>query len=105
MLRAMGGAGFYAETKYDGDRIQLHWRGATCKYFTRSPKDYTERFGGDASAGTHCPHIHRAFDRCDVVLCGVVKCGDAIQIRAQLHSGRRDGGLGSRRWYFHAQGR
>ena len=63
MLRALGGEGFYAETKYDGDRVQLHKHGSTFRYLTRSPKDYTDRFGGDGAAGTHCPHIHRAFDR------------------------------------------
>ena len=77
IIKFMGGEGFFVETKYDGDRIQLHkvalshthtrmcssprQDGSTYKYFTRSPKDYTDRFGATPHTGTHCPSIHHAF--------------------------------------------
>ena len=36
---------FYIETKYDGERCQLHKRGDTFRYFSRNGQDFTQEYG------------------------------------------------------------
>jgi len=40
----LGGRQFYIETKFDGERFQLHKQGAKFMYFSRNSHDYTETF-------------------------------------------------------------
>ena len=72
---------FFIETKFDGDRMQLHKDGSQYKYFSRrytifvlttryhspficSSKDYTSSFGLTDQEGSFTPNIHHAFNRC-----------------------------------------
>jgi DNA ligase-4 len=52
---------FYIETKFDGDRMQLHKNGNKYMFFSRSSKDYTSSFGGSSLEGPFTPRIHNAF--------------------------------------------
>jgi DNA ligase-4 len=54
---------FYIETKFDGDRMQLHKNGNKYMFFSRSSKDYTSSFGGSSLEGPFTPRIHNAFSR------------------------------------------
>lgn len=49
------------EEKLDGERIQLHKRGNTYKYFSRTAKDYTYLYGGTTNEGSLTPYIHDQF--------------------------------------------
>jgi len=40
----LGGKQFYIETKFDGERFQLHKQGSKFMYFSRNSYDYTETF-------------------------------------------------------------
>ena len=64
---------FYVETKYDGERVQVHKMGDKYMYFSRklvpfiavahfSGNDNTGIFGGDAQSGTLTKHIHPLLD-------------------------------------------
>ncbi len=55
------GREFYIETKFDGERFQLHKQGSQYKYFSRNSHEYTSTFGGDIHSGTLTPHIHQLF--------------------------------------------
>ena len=57
----MKGSEFYIETKFDGERFQLHKNGNKFAYFSRNSKDYTGKFGEDAYTGTLTPFIHNCF--------------------------------------------
>ncbi|XP_076038794.1 DNA ligase 4-like [Oratosquilla oratoria] len=50
---------FYVETKYDGERSQVHKRGNVYKYFSRNGFDFTSNFGEDPFSGLFTPHLHR----------------------------------------------
>nr|XP_045601538.1 DNA ligase 4-like [Procambarus clarkii]XP_045601539.1 DNA ligase 4-like [Procambarus clarkii] len=52
---------FYAETKYDGERSQIHKKGNIYKYFSRNGFDFTNNFGGDRDCGLFTPHLHPLF--------------------------------------------
>ena len=55
-------AEFYIETKYDGDRFQLHRDKDQFMYFSRNGHDYTSVFGPDANnIGTLTPYIANTF--------------------------------------------
>ncbi|UJR20821.1 hypothetical protein I4U23_023932 [Adineta vaga] len=55
-------AEFYIETKYDGDRFQLHRDKDQFMYFSRNGHDYTNVFGPDANnIGTLTPYIANTF--------------------------------------------
>ncbi len=58
----MKGQPFYVETKYDGERFQLHKSGNKYGFYSRNSKDYTDIFGCDATSGTLAPHIHDCFN-------------------------------------------
>ena len=60
-MKLTEGQMFYVETKFDGDRMQLHKDGMDYRYFSRSSKDYTSSFGASSSHGSFTPQIHSAF--------------------------------------------
>ncbi|XP_052863875.1 DNA ligase 4-like [Anopheles cruzii] len=66
-LRLVGGllqrATFWAETKMDGERFQLHKIGSSFRYLSRNGIDYSERFGASAEQldGTLTPQIAPLF--------------------------------------------
>lgn len=53
---------FYIETKFDGDRMQLHRQGNQYRYFSRSSRDYTSSFGATPHEGSFTPNVHGAFN-------------------------------------------
>ncbi|KAK2178306.1 hypothetical protein NP493_548g00024 [Ridgeia piscesae] len=55
------GRPFHIETKYDGERMQLHKQGHVYKFFSRSGNEYTHVFGGDSMSGTFTRHIAACF--------------------------------------------
>jgi DNA ligase-4 len=57
----MGGSEFYIETKYDGERFQLHKSLNKYSYFSRNSNDYTESFGSSNSNGIYTQYIHDCF--------------------------------------------
>eukprot|EP00117_Sycon_ciliatum_P015809 scpid30038/ scgid15513/ DNA ligase 4; DNA ligase IV; Polydeoxyribonucleotide synthase [ATP] 4 len=59
--KLMGNKPFVVETKYDGDRIQLHKDGDVYAYFSRNAKDYSANFGASSTEGSFTPHIHGCF--------------------------------------------
>lgn len=63
ILSLMNHQPFYIETKFDGDRMQLHKQGNQYRYFSRSSKDYTSAFGATQYEGSFSPKIHDAFNR------------------------------------------
>uniref|UniRef100_A0A914UW65 DNA ligase n=1 Tax=Plectus sambesii TaxID=2011161 RepID=A0A914UW65_9BILA len=52
---------FYVETKYDGERVQLHKEGERYKYFSRNGNDLTLSYGASPREGSLTPHIHALF--------------------------------------------
>ncbi|CAD5123713.1 DgyrCDS12032 [Dimorphilus gyrociliatus] len=48
---------YYIETKYDGERIQLHKDGDEYRYFSRNGHDYTLSFGKTPYDGSLTPYI------------------------------------------------
>jgi DNA ligase 4 len=59
----LAGQPFYIETKFDGERFQLHKKGNEYVYYSRNGHDYTSTFGADCyqSGGTLTPFIHNSF--------------------------------------------
>lgn len=55
----LNGQPFYIETKFDGERFQLHKSDEKYVYFSRNGHDYTETFGGDIYSGSLTPFIHK----------------------------------------------
>eukprot|EP00743_Colponemidia_sp_Colp-15_P010678 GILK01011788.1.p1 GENE.GILK01011788.1~~GILK01011788.1.p1 ORF type:complete len:977 (-),score=171.66 GILK01011788.1:53-2941(-) len=45
IAKVMGGHKYAIETKFDGERIQVHMRGDEIKMFTRNSNDYTPHYG------------------------------------------------------------
>lgn len=65
----MGQRQFYIETKFDGERFQLHKNGSNYMFFSRNGHNYTEMFGCDKNSGTLTPFIHHLFkDDADKVI-------------------------------------
>jgi len=52
---------FYVETKYDGERSQLHKKGNKYMYFSRNCFDFTSNFGGTPNSGIFTPYVHNQF--------------------------------------------
>ena len=48
--RSMTGRDFYVETKYDGERMQLHMKDGRFKFYSRNGFDFTEDFGSSADS-------------------------------------------------------
>ncbi len=60
---------FYIETKYDGERFQLHKQGSNFAYFSRNSNEkYSENFGQDRHSGSLTPYIYNCFSK-DVKVC------------------------------------
>jgi len=49
IVKEMGEKEFFIETKYDGERCQLHKKGNDFKYFSRNGFDFTSDYGATAS--------------------------------------------------------
>ncbi|XP_068083258.1 DNA ligase 4 isoform X3 [Anabrus simplex] len=78
----------YVETKYDGERFQLHYKDGTFKYFSRNGYEYTDTYGQTAFNGLLSPHI-------------------AKQLRADIHTCILDGEMmvwDSRKKFFRPKG-
>ncbi|GIZ01999.1 hypothetical protein CEXT_814261 [Caerostris extrusa] len=58
-----GGTPFVIETKYDGERLQLHKHGSSYMYFSRGYGgfDCSATYGTTPSDGSLTPYIHRSF--------------------------------------------
>jgi len=52
---------FYVETKYDGERSQIHKKGNKYMYFSRNCFDFTTNFGADPRSGIFTPYVHGQF--------------------------------------------
>lgn len=49
VIKIMKEKEFYIETKYDGERMQLHKSGSKFKFFSRNGSDFTDTFGHSAN--------------------------------------------------------
>ncbi|CAL8071874.1 unnamed protein product [Calicophoron daubneyi] len=51
------------ETKYDGERVQVHKSGNTYRYWSRNCLEWTASYGGDGNSGegSLTPRLHSAF--------------------------------------------
>uniref|UniRef100_A0A914YKI0 ATP-dependent DNA ligase family profile domain-containing protein n=1 Tax=Panagrolaimus superbus TaxID=310955 RepID=A0A914YKI0_9BILA len=70
ILKFCGGS-FYVETKYDGERFQVHKMRNSYKFYSRNGIDYTEKFGKN-STKEFAAKIHSLFQQ-DVAHC-VLDC-------------------------------
>lgn len=52
---------FYAETKFDGERLQVHKDGSDFRYFTRRSHDCSSGFGNTADEGSLTQYITGSF--------------------------------------------
>ena len=52
---------FWIQTKFDGERIQLHKSGQEYRYWSRNATDYTYLYGSSPSTGSLTPFIHSLF--------------------------------------------
>lgn len=79
--KLMAGKQFYIETKFDGERFQMHMSrspsGIKYVYFSRNGHDYTSTFGSDAySDGSLTPFIDPCFQpECTSVILDGEMCG------------------------------
>lgn len=48
---------YFVETKFDGERFQLHMKDGQFKYFSRNGFDYTKEFGEDFRSGILTPKL------------------------------------------------
>uniref|UniRef100_A0A5S6QX03 DNA ligase n=1 Tax=Trichuris muris TaxID=70415 RepID=A0A5S6QX03_TRIMR len=58
---AMNGEEFYVETKFDGERVQMHRNGEAYKYFSRNGGEFTSCYGGTPLQGSLTQYVHHAF--------------------------------------------
>ncbi|XP_072034969.1 DNA ligase 4-like [Amphiura filiformis] len=86
--KIMNHKGFYIETKLDGERMQLHKKGDSFKYFSRRSHDYSHAFGKDDMEGSLTPHIANCFksDVKECILDGEM-CGYSTTTKAFLSKG------------------
>ena len=61
--QSIGGGEFYIETKYDGERFQLHKNQNKYCYFSRNSHEYTDAFGSTNINGSLSQYIHDCFDK------------------------------------------
>ncbi|ELU10753.1 hypothetical protein CAPTEDRAFT_17890 [Capitella teleta] len=57
----MNNKSFFLETKFDGERMQLHKKGDEYKYFSRGGHDYTSTYGATPFDGNFSPAISNCF--------------------------------------------
>ncbi|KAF7261200.1 hypothetical protein EG68_01690 [Paragonimus skrjabini miyazakii] len=62
-LEDISDARLLLETKYDGERVQLHKCGTKYRYWSRNCLEWTESYGADGigDTGTLTPRLHQAF--------------------------------------------
>ncbi|GAA27477.2 DNA ligase 4, partial [Clonorchis sinensis] len=55
--------GLMLETKYDGERVQVHKSGTSYRYWSRNCLEWTASYGanGDQDIGSLTPRLHKAF--------------------------------------------
>lgn len=56
-IESLNSSVYYIETKYDGERVQMHKDGDEYRYFSRNGHDYTLSFGKTPYDGSLTPHI------------------------------------------------
>jgi DNA ligase 4 len=72
----LSGKEFYIETKFDGERFQLHKNGKEFKYFSRNGNDYTDTFGANSLSGKLTQYISNSFKKeVDKVILDGEMCG------------------------------
>lgn len=54
---------FFIETKFDGERFQLHMKDGNFKYFSRNGFDYTQQYGHTYVQGIYTPFLNGVFDK------------------------------------------
>lgn len=54
---------YFVETKFDGERFQLHMKNEQFKYFSRNGFDYTNELGENYNSGSLTPYLKNVF--CD----------------------------------------
>ncbi|KAG0420103.1 hypothetical protein HPB47_003677 [Ixodes persulcatus] len=59
--RRLAREAFFAETKFDGERLQVHKKGGEFRYFTRNSHDYSAGFGSLTDRGSLTQFISSAF--------------------------------------------
>lgn len=52
---------FFIETKFDGERFQLHMKDGNFKYFSRNGYDYTQQYGQTYAQGIYTPLLKGVF--------------------------------------------
>lgn len=52
---------YLIETKFDGERFQLHMRNGNFKYFSRNGYDYSQQYGHTYTQGIYTPLLIGAF--------------------------------------------
>ncbi|KAF5275361.1 hypothetical protein FQR65_LT04189 [Abscondita terminalis] len=52
----------FVETKFDGERFQLHMKNNKFKYFSRNGFDFTQSYGEDFSSGLYTPLLVNVFN-------------------------------------------
>ncbi|XP_029633322.1 DNA ligase 4 isoform X1 [Octopus sinensis] len=57
----LSGKPYLIETKFDGERIQLHKQNDDYSYFSRNGHNYSKTFGASAFQGTITQYIHESF--------------------------------------------
>lgn len=61
VVEQMAGRSFLLETKFDGERVQLHKEGEAYRFWSRNGFEWTEAYGGAPSRGSFTPFVHRCF--------------------------------------------
>jgi DNA ligase-4 len=54
-------AGYWIETKIDGERMQMHMEKGNFKWWTRNSTDYSQMYGETCNEGSLVPYIHNCF--------------------------------------------
>lgn len=52
---------YVVETKFDGERFQLHMKDGLFKYFSRRGFDFTDAFGANFESGLYTPTLKDLF--------------------------------------------
>ncbi|KAF2895633.1 hypothetical protein ILUMI_10543 [Ignelater luminosus] len=58
-----GNVKMYVETKFDGERFQLHMENGQFKYFSKNGYDYTSTYGSDFTNGIFTPLLKNSFKK------------------------------------------
>lgn len=52
---------YFIETKFDGERFQLHMKNGLFRYFSRNGYDYTDTYGESYMQGLYTPLLNGVF--------------------------------------------